>query len=309
MKPTVSINLCCYNSEKYLRETLQSIVNQTYKDWELVIINDGSKDSTESIISEYIKQGYPIIYHYQENKGLGASRNEALKLSSGEYIAFIDHDDIWMPQKLENQTPLFKKNPKVGLVYCNTIFFIQSTGKERVLYKNSNQPVGMIFSKLLSHYFLSMETVVIRRECLNNLNEWFDERFNVIEEADLFIRISHDWAVDYVPELLAKWRIHSESSSWTKRGLFGKELKVMLEKYRSLFTDFDSKYRKQIEKVKAKIAYYEAMEEWMLGNRNNICKLIIPHIFIKPKLLALLILSVLPYDQYAKLLRFFGRHA
>ena len=114
-KPTVSINLCCYNGEKYLREALDSIINQTYKDWELVIINDGSKDSTESIIYEYIKQGYPIVYHYQENHGLGYSRNEALKRSHGEYVAFIDHDDVWMPEKLEKQIPLFYKNPKMAI--------------------------------------------------------------------------------------------------------------------------------------------------------------------------------------------------
>ena len=81
MSQKVSINLCCYNSEKYLKETLDSIVKQTYKDWELVIINDGSCDSTESIIDHYIEQGHPIVYKYQKNQGLSSSRNEAIKLS------------------------------------------------------------------------------------------------------------------------------------------------------------------------------------------------------------------------------------
>jgi len=123
MSPTLSINLCCYNSEKYLKETLESIFAQTYKDWELVVINDGSTDSTESIIKEYISQGYPISYCWQENRGLGYSRNEALKHSRGKYIAFIDHDDIWLPQKLEKQIPLFDRNPKTAIVASNAIQF------------------------------------------------------------------------------------------------------------------------------------------------------------------------------------------
>ncbi len=162
MNPKVSINLCCYNSEKYLRETLDSIVNQTYNDWELIIINDGSSDSTESIIHEYIKQEYPIIYHYQENKGLGFSRNEALKRSQGKYIAFIDHDDLWMPEKLEKQIPLFERDSKIGLVFCDTIFFNEK-GKSKRDYSQKKYWTGWCFSELLTDYFLSMPTVVIRR--------------------------------------------------------------------------------------------------------------------------------------------------
>ena len=108
MAPLVSINLCCYNSEKYLRETLDSIVNQTYKDWELVIINDGSTDATELIIQEYQARSYPIVYHYQKNNGLSKSRNKALQLSKGKYIAFIDHDDIWIAEKLQKQILLME---------------------------------------------------------------------------------------------------------------------------------------------------------------------------------------------------------
>ena len=119
MNPRVSINLCCYNSERYLRETLDSIVSQTYKDWELIIINDGSSDATESIVSEFIKRGHPIVYHYQANKGLALSRNEALKRSRGEYIAFIDHDDLWMPEKLEKQILALESNPEIDFFYGN----------------------------------------------------------------------------------------------------------------------------------------------------------------------------------------------
>ncbi len=134
--PKVSINLCCYNSEKNLRETLESIVKQTYKDWELIIINDGSSDSTESIIYEYVNQGFPITYHYQENKGLGYSRNEALSRSQGEYIAFIDHDDIWVAGKLNRQVAFLDQNPEVDFLYSNFFMLDEGKNKQYLAFKN-----------------------------------------------------------------------------------------------------------------------------------------------------------------------------
>ena len=122
MNELVSINLCCYNGEAFLDETLHSICSQTYPNWELVIVNDGSTDGTEAIVEKYMNQGVPIIYHVQENQGLGASRNKALELSSGAFIAFIDQDDLWLPEKLEKQIMLFE-NPETGLVFCDVIFF------------------------------------------------------------------------------------------------------------------------------------------------------------------------------------------
>ena len=110
MKPLVSINLCCFNSERYLRETLESIAGQTFSNWELVAVNDGSTDSTESILHEFRTKGYPVLYYYQENRGIAHSRNKAIELSRGDYIAFIDHDDIWFPDILSNQLAAYILN-------------------------------------------------------------------------------------------------------------------------------------------------------------------------------------------------------
>ena len=95
--------ICCYNSEKYLHETIDSVIDQTYTNWEIVIVNDGSTDGTEEIILDYIDQGIPITYLKQENKGFGAARNKAIELAKGDWIAIIDHDDICIPNRLESQ--------------------------------------------------------------------------------------------------------------------------------------------------------------------------------------------------------------
>lgn len=290
MAPLVSINLCCYNSEKYLRETLQSIINQTYTDWELVIINDGSSDSTESIIFEFKNQGYPITYHYQENMGIGASRNEALKLSHGKYIAFIDHDDIWMPEKLEKQIPLFT-DPVVGLVFSDAINFYEN-GNCLVLYNTFPYWEGNCFSQLLSHYFLSMPTVVIRRACLRDQDEWFDPRFNMIEEADLFRRISYRWKLRAINEPLAKYRIHKSGITNTRGGyLLADETFLMLLKYEEIFKDFKNRYSKEIGILKIKVSLSKANYLILKNDCIKARQCLYPYMFCSVKAFFYIILS------------------
>lgn len=301
MKPSVSINLCCYNSEKYLRETLQSIVNQTYKDWELVIINDGSSDSTESIIFEFIDQGYPIIYYYQENKGLGASRNRAIEFSQGKYIAFIDHDDIWLPQKLEKQIPLFEKKPKVGLVFSDDILFNNKGIQKRRLTGRGKFYRGHVFKELLNNYFISMPTSVIKRETLFSLSEWFDDRFQLIEEVDLFIRIAHDWEVDYVDEALSLYRVHKNSSTWSKKELLPYEYEIMLGKYNHLYPELATDYQIEITKMRRYIQYQYALIDWENGNKYNARKIIRPYIFTSKKYLTIYFLMFFPYYLFWKI--------
>jgi glycosyltransferase involved in cell wall biosynthesis len=300
MNPKVSINLCCYNSEKYLRETLDSIVNQTYKNWELIIINDGSSDSTEAIIYEYIKQGYPIIYHYQENKGLGYSRNEALKRSKGEYIAFIDHDDIWLPRKLEKQITLFGEKPGLGMVYCNSVFF-NNDGTSYLLYGKKKPPEGRIFRELLKGNFLSLQTVLISRNSLNGLNEWFDERFYVAEDADLFIRIAHDFEVGYADEPLAKYRINMKSLTYSRKELVPKEIELMLQKFNSLYKNFGEQFKEEILFLKATIAYLYTLLEWEKGEKKSARTRLYPYLNRFKKLWIPYLFLFLPYNVYMQI--------
>jgi glycosyltransferase involved in cell wall biosynthesis len=276
MPPIVSINLCCYNSEKFLRETLDSIINQTYKDWELVIINDGSADSTESIIYEYIEKGCPIVYHYQSNHGLGYSRNEAVRRSSGEYIAFIDHDDIWMPRKLERQIPLFA-DPEVGLIYSDAIYFNED-GDSSILYQSNAHYTGRCFRQLLTDYFLCLQTVVIRKAALDSLTHWFEAEFNMCEDPDLFTRIGYKWKLAMINEPLAKWRVHSLSQTWTvgKGVRFADELNAMLEKYEKIIPNFSADYAHEIALLRMKNGINKAMFMWRDGKNNEARRILLP---------------------------------
>jgi glycosyltransferase involved in cell wall biosynthesis len=218
MPPTVSINLCCYNSERYLEETLQSIFAQTYKDWELIVINDGSVDTTEQIIQKHINDGRPIIYHYQSNAGLGASRNKAIELSKGEFIAIIDHDDLWLPSKLEKQMALFTGRPQTGLVYTEeSVLYHYSEGTTKLIYNTYPYQRGNLLLPLVLTDFITCSSIMIRTEALNHVG-LFNPVFNQAEEYDLILRIAAQFEMDYVEEPLVKYRLHSSNASKDRTG-------------------------------------------------------------------------------------------
>ena len=254
MPPTVSINLCCYNSEKYLEETIQSICSQTYKDWELVVINDGSTDETEIIIKEYINQGYPIIYCWQVNHGLGYSRNEALKRSQGKYIAFIDHDDIWLPDKLEKQISLFNGNPEIDFVYSN--YYIMKNNQKIIALKRK-QPTGYIFENFLYHYPVALVTAILRRKALARSNIEFDENLHLSEEYDVFMRLLYKSRAGYIKDPLAIYRVHPQMTSVTRMFDYYTEGLYILKKFKEI-DDCQVHFKKALKKHEMNLEYLKA---------------------------------------------------
>lgn len=209
MAPTVSVNLCCHNSERYLEETLGSVFSQTFTDWELIIVNDGSTDSTEQMVLRHVSAGRPIVYHPQPNAGLGASRRRAVELSSGRYVAFIDHDDLWMPEKLAAQIRMFEANPALGLVYCDGML-IDGSGRA-VRWYSSQYPLhrGDVFAAFLRSYFIVPVAAMVPRQILAAAAPFPD--FQSVEDYHTFLQIAYAHPVDYVDAPMFKYRIHGES--------------------------------------------------------------------------------------------------
>lgn len=207
--PLVSVNLCCYNSEKFLEETLQSVFAQTFTDWELVIINDGSKDSTDAIIRRHIAEGRNIVYHPQPNAGLGASRNKAIELSSGKYIALIDHDDVWEPRKLELMVPRFERD-EVALVYSNAE--IVNAANERIGSYAGAMHRGRVLPELFLNDFIACSTVMMRRSAVDASGS-FRRDLHIAEEYELFLRLAAKYEFDYVDQPLMRWRLHENNAS------------------------------------------------------------------------------------------------
>jgi len=261
ISPLVSVIMNCYNSSKYLREAIDSVYAQTYENWEIVFWDNASMDNSAEIALSYdAKLRY---FRGEETVPLGMARNKAIEQANGKFIAFLDCDDIWLPRKLEVQLPLFK-DPNVGLVYSDTIFFNEK-GRSKRLYSNKYASTGYCFRELLSEYCLSLETVIIRRAALEGQTQWFDPRFNLIEEADLFIRIAYNWKVSMLPEPLSKWRIHGSSGTWTKMYEFYGETMLMLDKYAGLFPDFEQSYSGEIQRVKINNTLRHSAALWQNG--------------------------------------------
>ncbi|SHN24208.1 glycosyltransferase family 2 protein [Mucilaginibacter sp. OK098] len=132
--PLVSIIMPAYNAEKFIEESINSVINQTFNNWELLIINDGSTDSTESIACKYAATDARVKLINQENKRLGAARNTGILNAKGSWIAFLDADDLWMPDKLKKQLSVAKTEPKAGVIFTDGFTFYDNSIKTALPY-------------------------------------------------------------------------------------------------------------------------------------------------------------------------------
>ena len=224
----ISVIINCRNSQKYIKETIDSVINQTYKNFEIIIVNNNSTDNTKNIIFSYSDQR---IKYFELNKSisLGAARNIALKESSGEFIAFIDSDDIWDKSKIELTLKEFQNN--IGLVYSDVVYF--NSEKSFNLYKGRKAYEGNCFSSLLTDYNLCISSCVISRKYMNQF--LFDENLNVCEDLDFFLKISYKSKLKYVPKTLVKYRIHGSNLSITNQHMFYEEFKIVLKNLKKKF--------------------------------------------------------------------------
>tara|TARA_Y100001978_G_scaffold36303_1_gene32255 strand:+ start:1329 stop:2261 length:933 start_codon:yes stop_codon:yes gene_type:complete len=273
-KSKVSIIMNCHNGEKYLDEAIQSVLKQTYKNWEIIFWDNQSTDNSCKIIKSYKDQRIKYYYSEEYNK-LGKARNLAIEKANGDLIAFLDCDDLWLPKKLELQLSVFN-DPEVGIVISNSVFF-NDKGKEKLLYKKKPSE-GFVFKELLESYYISLETVIIRNSKLKLLSEYFDERFEVIEEFDLFIRLSKYCKLAYVNEILGKWRIHESSWTWKRKDLFPKETRIFIKKINKLIPETRTVYKSNIEKLYNNIICQEFLIAWeknkYIHARENLKKII-----------------------------------
>jgi glycosyltransferase involved in cell wall biosynthesis len=210
----VSIIMNCYNGEMYLRDAIDSVLAQTYRNWELVFWDNQSTDNSADIVNRYNDER--IRYYYSpKHTALYEARNYAIENASGEFIAFLDVDDWWMAEKLEKQIPLFNDS-KVGLVYGNYRFDNEIKNTHKILY-NYQLPSGMILNSLLEKYVVGLLTIVVRKSAFYSIDKQFDSTYNIIGDFDFVIRLSSRYEIDCVQEVIATYRYHGENISIKKR--------------------------------------------------------------------------------------------
>ena len=224
--PKVSVIIPTYNYGQYIARAIDSVLNQTYQDFELIVVDDGSTDNTEEIIRT--KQNDKIRYFYQENKGAPSARNKGIEESKGKYTAFLDADDEWFPSKLEKQIEKFQKaSARVGLVYSGLIYIWKENEDKAIKIVPTLR--GNIFVSFLKVTVLGSPTPLIKKNCFQKAG-LFDERLPSCQDWDMWLRISKYYEVDYVPEILAKHYIHkNQITEKFENKIHGRE--IMIEKY------------------------------------------------------------------------------
>jgi len=212
VSPLISVVMAVYNGECYLHESIQSILNQTYSNFEFIIINDGSTDLSPKIINRYANDDLRIITINQENKGLSYSLNAGLRLAKGKYIARMDADDISMLNRLELQVAALEENSGYGL--CQTLFrMINEDGRTIVFKKRS----GFRFTPMQTRWTLlwrncvAHPTVMLRRDVVTKNNLAYDNNAIGCEDYDLWTRLSQFTDFVTIPEPLLQYRRHSKS--------------------------------------------------------------------------------------------------
>lgn len=209
-KPLVSIILNCYNGEKYLQESLKSIENQTYKQWELIFWDNKSTDNSKKIFQSYLNKNFKY-FNSQKHTSLYAARNLAIEKAKGQFIAFIDSDDTWNKDKLKIQMKCFT-DKEVGVVYGNLWLRKESFNKKKK-HINYKIPEGYIHSNLINNYYVGILSSVIRKTCLGKSKKIFNDKYNIIGDYDLFLRLSKMYKFKAIQEPIATYRLHDSNLS------------------------------------------------------------------------------------------------
>lgn len=210
----VSVIVPSYKTAAYIGETLESIFAQTYRHYEVIVVNDGSPDTPklEGVLAPYQNR---IAYIKQENRGLAGARNTGIRHARGEFLAFPDSDDIWLPEFLEEQLNFFRENPSFDLACADCVYFGDTELQGKSWQSLDPIPPPVTLEKILpTHGGAFASFVLLRRDIVSKVG-WFDEGLRLLEDYNYWLRLLYcggKWA--YIPKVLGKRRAHSESLTY-----------------------------------------------------------------------------------------------
>lgn len=214
MKPKVSIIMPVLNGERYIAEAIESIAAQTYQNYELIVVDDGSTDGTKARVMAFADKVDIKYVSHAACCGIPKSMNDGIRHASGDLIAFLDHDDGWFPEFLETQAAYLEKHPDVAMVHSD----FQTTDVDgnvivasMAAYRGTTRPSGKVFPQLFMDSFIVGNSVLIRKECFTRLG-LFDENLKW-GDYHMWLRIARFYQVDYVGKVLTKYRQHPAQST------------------------------------------------------------------------------------------------
>jgi glycosyltransferase involved in cell wall biosynthesis len=201
--PQISVVIPTFNCAEYLATAIDSVLAQTFRDLEVIVVDDGSTDETRSVVGAY---GDRILYIRTENRGAASARNQGLQACSGEYLAFLDADDWWEPTKLAEQMSALADDGDAGLVYCDMhVHYDDGTTLDSFLSNKSYACSGYVFDQLMQSQFIFPSTVLLKMSCVREVGT-FDESMQSLEDCDFLLRFCYRWKVAMVPKPLVHRR-------------------------------------------------------------------------------------------------------
>ena len=204
----VSVIIPCYNGESFIGSAIESVLGQTYRHFEVIVVDDGSRDRSEAVVGGFLSDPRVVLVRHEENRGIPAARNTGIRSSRGRYLAFLDQDDSWVPTKLETQVSVLDEGPaNLGMVFSDVVM-VDDDGTSLGLAQGREIPRGIDHmsrrSRLRALYlrnFIPLISVLVRRTCLDDVG-WFDESIRGgVDDAELCLRIVADWDIGFIDEL------------------------------------------------------------------------------------------------------------
>lgn len=227
-KPVISVIIPTYNSAQYIVKTLESVFAQTYKDYEVIVVDDSSTDNTKDVLTPYMGR---IKYIYKQNGGPASARNTGIKAASGSYVAFLDSDDIWMPEKLGEQAELVINDDELALVFSNRIDF-----DENDIERNREIAKKFIADDMRLNIWwdnpVTTSSVLMKRACFNEIGV-FDEAKDVegSEDCDMWLRVACKYRIGYLPKVLVRHRVRNSGHNRSNIERAYSSSKKVLDRY------------------------------------------------------------------------------
>jgi len=236
--PKISVIIPVYNNEPYVAKAIESVLAQSYTDYEIIVLNDGSTDNSEREILKYHSQ---LIYIKQRNKGRGAARNAALKVARGEYIAFLDSDDFWTKDKLAVQADYLDKHPDVGIVYTD-VSCIDAQDNLVFFNRLGNQLAysGFIFPQMLKSIFVMTSGVMMRASCFEKVG-YFDPKILRGQDYDLWLRLAIFYKFAFIN---GEYVLYRGIRNWKKPEVRIASFKGRIRAYQKLLKQYPDRTKK-----------------------------------------------------------------
>jgi len=267
-EPLLSVVIPSYNRADYIGETIESVLQQTYSNIEVVVIDDGSTDNTAQVVEPFAPR---VRYIRQENAERGASRNHGLRLAKGEYIAFLDSDDLWLPDKAERGIHFLRDRPGVGML-CTDAIEIDGEGNERRLL-HARGYSGKVTGKLLQNNFVIMPTHLARTSVVREIGGFREERkLSGSEDWEMWVRLSLVAEIAYIPQVTAKYRVHTANTMSSAEGMqrsMGRAAQLFNESEHLART-----HKRSLRKMDANVALVNAINYCSQRDRKNSMQLL-----------------------------------